>query len=68
MTKNDVDDLYESLKENDKVIAALKDRATEKGQMFNLRENVETILYEIRSASEAHAEWQPSKVILMLLI
>ena len=63
MTRNDVDYLYETLGNDDEVIAALEDRVFEKGHTFNLRENVDTVLYELRAAAKAFADWQPSKVM-----
>ena len=66
VTKNEVDNLYEELVDNEKVITALIDRAAEENVTFPLKETVDTVLYELKSAAKAHVDWQPSKVTLHL--
>ena len=66
VTKNEVDNLYEELVDNEKVINALIDRAAEENVTFPLKETVDTVLYELKSAAKAHVDWQPSKVTLHL--
>jgi hypothetical protein len=62
ITQNELDNLYEELGEEEKVIAALQNQAAEKNMDIPLKENAETVQYEIESATNAHNEWQPSKV------
>ncbi|XP_046846808.1 non-reducing polyketide synthase PKS16-like [Xenia sp. Carnegie-2017] len=62
VTKNQVHDLYESFEDYHAIIGALEDMAAERNVEFFLRKNVDTVLYELRSAKDAHLEWQPAKV------
>ena len=66
LTKNEVGNLYEELVDNEKVITALMDRAAEENVTFPLKETVDTVIYELKSATKAHVDWQPSKVTLDL--
>ena len=67
ITKNEVDNLYESLEDDEKVITALVGRAAEKNVNFPLKETVDTVLYELQSAAKAHVNWQPSKVLVVFV-
>ena len=62
MTKNELDKLYEKLGNNEEVMTALEDQAAEKNLNFPLKEKVASVQYELRTASKAHTDWQPSKV------
>ncbi|CAB3989462.1 Phthiocerol synthesis polyketide synthase type I [Paramuricea clavata] len=62
VTRNEVDNLYENLGENKEVITALENQAAEKNLNFPLKEQVDTVLYELKSAAKAHNDWQPSKI------
>ena len=62
ITRNEVNNLYEELGNNEKVITALIDRAAENNVTFPLKETVDTVLYELNSAMKAYVDWQPSKV------
>ena len=62
ITRNEVNNLYEELGDNEKVITALIDRAAENNVTFPLKETVDTVLYELNSAMKAYVDWQPSKV------
>jgi hypothetical protein len=66
VTRNEVDNLYENLGENEEVINALENQAAEKNLNFPLKEQVDTVLYELKSAAKAHNDWQPSKVLYSL--
>ena len=66
VTRNEVDNLYENLGENEEVITALENQAAEKNLHFPLKEQVDTVLYELKSAAKAHNDWQPSKVLYSL--
>ena len=66
ITKNEVDNLYEELEDNEEVINTLVDRAAENNVTFPLKETVDTVLYELKSAAKAHVDWQPSKVLIAL--
>ncbi|XP_028418839.1 uncharacterized protein LOC114544380 [Dendronephthya gigantea] len=61
-SKHDVNDYYEELQHQEKVIDVLEDEAAEKNIVLRLKERIETTKYEVRSAAEAHLDWQPSKV------
>ena len=67
ITKNEVDNLYENLEDDEKVINALVDRAAEENVTFPLKETVDTVLYELQSAAKAHMDWQPSKVSVVFV-
>ncbi len=62
MTQNELDNLYEELRDDEKVIAALEDQAVEKNLNFPLKKSVDTVLYELKSAGTTHNDWEPSKV------
>ncbi len=62
ITQNELDNLYEELGDDEKVIAALEDQAVEKNLNFPLKKNVDTVQYELKSAGKAHIDWEPSKV------
>jgi hypothetical protein len=66
ITQNELNDLYKEFVDDEKVIAALESHAAEKNVDFSLKDNVETVRYEIKAASKAHNEWQPSKVSFYL--
>lgn len=67
ITRNNVDDLYEELRDSEKVINALVDRAADQNVTFPLKETVDTVLYELNSAMKAYVGWQPSKVLVFLI-
>ena len=66
ITRNEVNNLYEQLGDNEEVITALIDRAEENNVTFPLKETVDTVLYELNSAMKAYVDWQPSKVLNLL--
>ena len=64
-TRNELDNMYEELEDNEKVIAALENQAAERNVDFRLQESVKRILYELRSAAKAYTDWEPSKVWIL---
>lgn len=60
--KHELDSFYAKLENDVEVIDALENQAAEKNLVFPLKEKVDTIQYEFRSAARAHLDWQPSKV------
>ena len=62
ITKNEIDDLYERLGNDEEVMTTLENRAAEKNLSFPLKQKVATVQYELTSATEAYIDWQPSKV------
>jgi hypothetical protein len=63
VTRNEVDSLYEEkLGDSEEVITALEHRAAQENQIFPLKEKVDTVLYELKSAAKAYVAWEPSKV------
>ena len=64
ITRNEVDNMYEELGDNEKVISALVDKAADENGTFPLKETVDTLLYELNSATKAYVDWQPSKVLV----
>ncbi|XP_028418110.1 uncharacterized protein LOC114543232 [Dendronephthya gigantea] len=61
-SEHDVNDYYEELQDQEKVIAVLESEAAEKNIDLRLKDRIETTKYEVKSAAEAHLDWQPSKV------
>ena len=66
ISKHQLNSFYEELQNDVEVIAALENQAAEKDLVFPLKEKVDTVKYEVRSATKAHLDWQPSKVIFFL--
>ena len=67
ITRNEVDRLFEELGDSENVIASLMDRAAKENVTFPLKETVDTVLYELKSAAKAHVTWQPSKVFVVFV-
>ncbi|XP_028415494.1 uncharacterized protein LOC114538524 [Dendronephthya gigantea] len=61
INKHELDNFYEELKDEDEVVSALEDQAAVKNLVFPLKEKVDTVQYELRSAATAYLDWQPSK-------
>jgi hypothetical protein len=61
-TRNELDNMYDELGDNEKVITALENQARERNVDFPLQESVNSVVYELRSAAKAYTDWQPSKV------
>ena len=46
ISKDEIENLYKELEDNEKVITALADRATEENVTFPLKETIDTVVYE----------------------
>ena len=66
--KHEIENLYKELEDNEKMITALVNQAEEENVTFPLKETVDTVVYELKSASKAHVDWQPSKVFVVLVL
>lgn len=67
LTRNEVDDWYEKLGDDEKVISILQHQAAEKNMDFSLKKNVDTLQYELKCAAKAHKDWQPYKVYCLYI-
>ena len=66
--KREIESLYKELEDNEKVITALVNRAAEENVTFPLKETIDTLINEFKSAAKAHVDWQPSKVFVVLVL